>query len=199
MNHETDKTCPRGETVLHTCCGPCASACVPRLKECGGRVTLFFANANIDSEEEFAKRLGEVRKLAAAENVEVAAAPYNHEDWKKNVAHGFENEPEKGERCRRCYEYNMSKAAEFAASRGASGWTTSLTVSPHKPSAAVFAAGESAAAAAGSPFLKVDFKKKNGFLMSLKRSAELGLYRQSYCGCEFSKRPGRTTDRAMQD
>ena len=30
--------------------------------------------------------------------------------------------------------------------------------------------------------LEVDFKKRDGFLLSLKRSAELGLYRQSYCG-----------------
>ena len=36
-------------------------------------------------------------------------------------------------------------------------------------------------------FLPVDFKKGDGFLLSIRRTKELGLYRQSYCGCEFSK------------
>ena len=74
-----------------------------------------------------------------------------------------------------------------------------LTVSPHKVSSMVFAAGEDAAwgvsakecggsAAAAPKFLPVDFKKKDGFLRSTRRAEELGLYRQSYCGCEFSRR-----------
>lgn len=33
-----------------------------------------------------------------------------------------------------------------------------------------------------------DFKKKDGFRDSNRRAAELGLYRQIYCGCEFSMR-----------
>ena len=174
--------------VLHTCCGPCASACVPRLKEGGHDVTMLFANSNIDTAEEFEKRRREAERLAAVEGVPFAALAYDHEDWLAKVAAGHENDPEKGARCERCFRYNLAKAAEFAAERGIGAFTTSLTVSPHKVSKMVFAAGEAAASETGGvAFLEEDFKKREGFKLSVRRAAELGLYRQSYCGCEFSK------------
>lgn len=143
---------------------------------------MLFSNSNIDTEAEFEKRLAEARKLAAAEGIEIASLPYNHDEWLREVAAGFETEPEKGERCRRCFRYNLAKAAEFAAAHGFDAFTTSLTVSPHKVSEMVFAASDD------PKFLKENFKKHDGFKRSLERSAALGLYRQAYCGCEFSKR-----------
>ena len=61
------------KVLLHTCCGPCASACVPALRDLGNEVALFFSNSNIDAEAEFEKRLDNARTLAAAEGVEVVA------------------------------------------------------------------------------------------------------------------------------
>ncbi|MGN0852364.1 MAG: epoxyqueuosine reductase QueH [Kiritimatiellia bacterium] len=185
--------------LLHTCCGPCASACEPALRDLGNEVVLFFSNSNVDTAAEFEKRLEQVRRLAAADGVEVVVDAYDHADWLEKVASGFEHEPEKGARCARCFRYNLARAAAYAAARGCDAFTTSLTVSPHKASRVVFAAGRDAAwtvaaapcggsAAAGPAFLEVDFKKKDGFLRSLRRAKELGLYRQSYCGCEFSRR-----------
>ena len=174
-------------TLLHTCCGPCASACVPALKETGREVTLLFANSNIDTEEEFEKRLCEAEKLAAADGVKLAALPYDHGEWLREVAAGYEHEPEKGARCERCFRYNLTKAAEYAKAHGFDAFTTSLTVSPHKVSPLIFAAGHAAATAVGSRFEGWDFKKGGGYDRSVKRAIELGLYRQSYCGCEFSK------------
>ena len=187
------------KVLLHTCCGPCASACVPALRDLGNEVALFFSNSNIDAEAEFEKRLDNARTLAAAEGVEVVADSYDHADWLEKVAKGFEDEPEKGARCARCFRYNLARTAAYAAAHGYDAFTTSLTVSPHKVSRTVFEAGADAAwsvsakacggsAAAAPAFLPVDFKKKDGFLRSLRRAAELGLYRQSYCGCEFSRR-----------
>ena len=172
---------------------------MPALRDLGNEVVLLFANSNIDTEAEFEKRLAEARKLGAAEGVEVFALPYDHAEWLEQVAKGFENAPEKGARCARCFRYNLAKAAAWAAERGFEAFTTSLTVSPHKVSRMVFEAGEDAAwsvstrscgggSAAAPRFLPCDFKKKDGFLKSLRRTEELGLYRQSYCGCEFSKR-----------
>ena len=119
------------KVVLHTCCGPCASACVPRLVEDGHEVTMLFANSNIDTREEFEKRKHEAEKLARHDGVRFAALPYDHGDWLREVAAGYENEPEKGKRCERCFRYNLSKAAEYAADNGIGSFTTSLTVSPH--------------------------------------------------------------------
>lgn len=183
--------------VLHACCGPCASACVPRLAAAGHDVTLLFANSNLDTRAEYERRKAAAAALAAHDGVAFAALDYDHDEWLREVAAGFENEPEKGRRCERCFRYNLGKAAAYAAARGCEAFTTSLTVSPHKPSALVFAAGRAAAescaatgAGAAPQFLEEDFKKKEGFRLSVRRAAELGLYRQAYCGCEFSRRKG---------
>ena len=186
-----------GRTLLHTCCGPCASACVPRLKEMGREVTMLFANSNIDTKEEFEKRLREAEKLAAIDGVKIVALPYDHEEWLREVAAGYEHEPEKGVRCARCFRYNLTKAAEYAKAHGFDEFTTSLTVSPHKVSPVIFHMGIVAAEIVTGAksrdvdsipqFICVDFKKGGGYDYSVKRAIELGLYRQDYCGCEFSK------------
>ena len=189
------------KVLLHVCCGPCASACVPALRELGHEIVLFYSNSNIDTEAEFEKRLASARKLAEADGVALAADEYDHADWLEKVAKGLEDAPEKGARCAKCFRYNLARAAAWAAEHGCEAFTTSLTVSPHKVSSMVFEAGADAAweasakdcggsAAAAPKFLPVDFKKKDGFLRSLRRAGELGLYRQSYCGCEFSRRNG---------
>ena len=190
-------------TLLHTCCGPCASACVPRLQELGRDVTMLFANSNIDTREEFEKRLAEAKKLAAADGVRIVALPYDHDEWLREVAVGYEHEPEKGARCERCFRYNLRKAAEYAAANAFDEFTTSLTVSPHKVSKVIFKVGkevegEVSAHATGMSrprcsFFPEDFKKREGFKLSVRRAAELGLYRQSYCGCEFSHHPAPST------
>jgi len=179
-------------TLLHTCCGPCASACVPRLKEMDRDVTMLFANSNIDTREEFDKRFREAEKLAKADGVKLVALPHDHEEWLREVAVGYENEPEKGSRCARCFRYNLSKTAAYAAEHGFNEFTTSLTVSPHKDSKTIFSIAQDLGSLPTTnyqlpAFLPIDFKKHEGFKLSTKRAAELGLYRQSYCGCEFSK------------
>ena len=148
---------------------------------------MLFANSNIDTREEFEKRLGEAEKLSKVEGVKIVAIPYDHEEWLREVAAGYEHEPEKGARCERCFRYNLAKTAEYAKAHGFDEFTTSLTVSPHKVSPVIFAAGDAAAAAVGAHFECWDFKVGGGFDRSVKRAIELGLYRQSYCGCEFSK------------
>ena len=70
------------ETVaLHTCCGPCASACVPRLLQCGKKAVMVFANSNIDSREEFERRRAAAQKLAENDGVEFVALECDHEEW----------------------------------------------------------------------------------------------------------------------
>jgi hypothetical protein len=151
---------------------------------------MLFANSNIDTREEFERRRENALIVAEAEGVAFASVEYDHEDWLRTVAAGHEGDAEKGERCERCFRYSLRKAAEFAAQNGYDAFTTSLSVSPHKVSRQLFAAGRDAASC-GVKFLEEDFKKCDGFKESVRRSEELGLYRQSYCGCEFSKRGQR--------
>lgn len=176
--------------ALHVCCGPCASACVPRLKEQDHEVIMLFANSNIDTREEFERRKAEAERLAKVDGVAFVDMAYDHDEWLREVANGYEHEPEKGKRCERCFRYNLAKAQEFAASHDCDAFTSSLSVSPHKVSAVLFAAGDECQQAGGPKFLHEDFKKREGFKISVRRAEELGMYRQSYCGCEFSRKRG---------
>lgn len=157
---------------------------------------MYFANSNIDTIEEFEKRKTEAKKLTDHDRVGFAAEPYDHEEWLREVAAGYEHEPEKGARCERCFRYNLAKTAAYARVHGFDAFTTSLTVSPHKVSEVILRVGQEVASDNSTSqllpnsrptFLPENFKKHEGFKLSLKRTTELGLYRQSYCGCEFSK------------
>ena len=165
--------------LLHVCCAPCASACIERLQEEQYKPVLFFSNSNINTEEEFQKRLIEVRRLAKIHCLELIEDPYDHQSWLKTIS-GMEKEPEKGKRCLACFRFSLSKAALQASGKP---FCTSLTVSPHKRSSDIFSIGTNY-----EGFQSIDFKKKNGFQRSLIISKDLNLYRQDYCGCEFSIR-----------
>jgi len=54
------------DLLLHICCAPCGGGCVnrPEMIAPDRQVTLFYSNSNLDSAEEFEKRLAPVRFLA---------------------------------------------------------------------------------------------------------------------------------------
>ena len=167
------------KAVLHTCCGPCASHCCHVLVDQGLKPVLFYSNSNISPLEEYVRRWESVKKLAGILGVEAYCDRYDHQEWLEFVK-GHELDEEGGERCRLCFTFNLKRAYDFASARGLS-FTTSLTVSPYKNSKTLFEVG-----GAYENFLKIDFKKKDGYLESVRLSKEYGLYRQNYCGCEFS-------------
>lgn len=173
--------------LLHICCAPCGGGCVFRLEtEENIQPVLYYSNSNICSKEEFDRRLESVKKLAEAYHLKLLVDPYDHEAWLQAVE-GLENEPEYGKRCEKCFAWNLARAAEKAAELGLS-FSTTLTVSPRKSSAKVFAAGGQF-----PHFEKRDFKKKEGYSHACRIARELGFYRQNFCGCEFSK-AGKSAD-----
>lgn len=168
--------------LLHTCCGPCASASLERLLEEKHDVTLFFSNSNIAPEAEFYKRAKYAQQLADAFKTKLIVDEYDHKAWLSFIK-GFESEPEKGLRCPLCFEFSMNRTQLACEKYGFNHFSTTLTVSPHKNSKILLKTGEQFA-----DYYHVDFKKRDGFKRSIELSEELGLYRQSYCGCEFSMR-----------
>ncbi|MCP5515378.1 MAG: epoxyqueuosine reductase QueH [Spirochaetales bacterium] len=166
--------------LLHICCAPCGSASVERLLRENREVTLFFSNSNIAPEEEYLKRLKYAEKLASHYNIPLIKDNYEHERWLTYIA-GLEDEPEKGKRCSKCFYFNLENTSRKAAELGIKEFTTTLTISPHKNSGLIFETG-----GIFQGFKEYDFKKKDGFRRSIELSKELDLYRQDYCGCEFS-------------
>ena len=169
------------DLLLHICCAPCGGGCVnrPEMISPDKKVTLFFSNSNLDTEEEFEKRLSCVRHLAEFYHLPLIVDPYDHQKYLEAVA-GLETAPEGGARCRECFRFNLSRCA-FAAGNGA--FATTLTVSPRKSSRVIFDIGSN-----WKNFEAIDFKKKNGYLLGRNFALEHGYYRQDYCGCEFSRR-----------
>ncbi|MBQ8635441.1 epoxyqueuosine reductase QueH, partial [bacterium] len=74
----------------------------------------------------------------------------------------------------------------LAKELGIEEFTTSIVISPHKNFAKLTTIGEKIAQEENLLFKAIDFKKQDGFLKTNKLSKELNLYRQNYCGCEFS-------------
>jgi predicted adenine nucleotide alpha hydrolase (AANH) superfamily ATPase len=122
-----------------------------------------------------------VAKKLDAEILEVA---YDPEAWSLAMQ-GLENEPEGGARCIACFRFRLERAAAAAAREGFDAFATTLTVSPHKDAVAINLIGNEAVA--GAAYVESDFKKKDGFKRSVEMSKELGLYRQNYCGCVYSR------------
>ncbi|MGI6432952.1 MAG: epoxyqueuosine reductase QueH [Sphaerochaetaceae bacterium] len=166
--------------LLHCCCGPCSTSSIERLIALGYEITLSFSNSNIWPQEEFEKRFEQLEKVAKTFNLPLFKSPYEHQRWLDYIA-GYETEKEGGSRCALCFEYNLKEAALIAKKRGIAHFTTTLSVSPHKNSLRIFSVGSS-----WDEFVPIDFKKQGGFQRSIELAKEMELYRQSYCGCEFS-------------
>ena len=173
--------------ILHACCAICSGYPISYLQDMGYQVCVYFYNPNIYPSEEYQKRLEAQRTLCEHFGCELVEAEYNPDDYYDFVK-GFENEPEKGLRCDKCFELRLRKTAEHAMSIGIDKFTTSIVISPHKNFVKLTSIGEKIAQETGIEYLAVDFKKKDGFLKTNKISKELNLYRQHYCGCKFALR-----------
>ena len=176
----------RPKLLLHACCAPCSSATLERLSA-HFDLTILYYNPNIYPPEEYHRREAELERFVeqAGYHYTVVELPYDPQEFYTSVK-GLENEPEKGARCTVCYRLRMRRAAQYAAEHGFDWFTTTLSISPHKDAKRINAIGQELEQEFGVKHLPSDFKKQNGYLRSLQLSEEYGLYRQDYCGCEFS-------------
>lgn len=172
--------------LLHSCCAPCSSACLEILKEfCD--VTVFYYNPNIDEREEYEKRKSEqIRFLKETGWAEFIDCDYENDAFEK-IALGKETCPEGGARCYECYKLRLFKTAERAKNGGFDYFASTLSVSPYKNAVWLNEIGFAAQEKFGVNYLPSDFKKRGGYLRSTQLSKEFGLYRQSFCGCRFSR------------
>ena len=185
----------RPRLLLHACCGPCSSAVLEQLSQFF-EITVLYYNPNIWPEAEYRRRGQELERFVAAAHplgVKVVEDRYDPQEFYSAVA-GLEAEPERGGRCTVCYRLRMRRAAQYAAEHGFDWFATTLSISPHKDAARINQIGQELEKEFGVKHLPSDFKKKNGYLRSLQLSEEYGLYRQDYCGCEFSARARGITE-----
>ncbi len=183
----------RPSLFLHSCCAPCSSYVLEYLCRYF-RITVFYFNPNISLSGEYQKRVEEQKRLIAAYNEErrgypIAVVEGDYEPGRFfAAARGYENCPEGGERCLRCFELRLGETAMRGAAEGFDYFTTTLTISPLKNAKKLNEIGCRLAGEYGIAWLPSDFKKKDGYKRSIELSAQYGLYRQDYCGCTYSRR-----------
>lgn len=173
--------------LLHICCAPCSSFISREKLLPNFRLTWYFYNSNLNSQEEYDQRLAAVKEVATRFNIPLIIEPYEHSAWRELVR-GREGDTEKGGRCQICYRDRLAKTADLARRQGFDFFSTSLLVSPYKDTAAIMAISRQLQAEMGVKFLEEDFQSDNIYRRSQELAKELGLYRQKFCGCEFSKR-----------
>ena len=172
----------RKKLLLHSCCAPCSSYVITYLKNYFD-ITILYYNPNIEPFEEYEKRKNEQIKLCQIFNIEVLDCDYDNDVFHETVL-GLEDALEGGVRCFKCYELRLRKTASLA--QGYDFFGTTLTVSPFKNSNKLNEIGLLLEKEYGINYLVSDFKKKEGYKKSILLSKEYNLYRQDYCGCEFS-------------
>ena len=180
---------------LHVCCGPCSTGVLFRLVS-NFNVYLIFYNSNIDTLLEYQLRLYELKKYLSKSNytLDIIYDSYDHNEFLDSVR-GFENEAEGGKRCEKCFELRLKKSFSIAMNyikannfiNDKNYLCSTLSVSPHKNAELIYQIGCDVCKDSIIEYLPSDFKKQDGYLKSINDSKKLGLYRQNYCGCEFSK------------
>ncbi len=171
--------------LLQICCAPCGTYISHERLAPRYDLTWYFYNPNLCCLEEYEKRLAMVRLMAEKFNFSLIVEPYNHEPWRKIIC-GRETDPERGERCQICYRNRLVKTAQLAKEKGFDFFGTTLLVSPYKDTEAIKKIGQEMAGEYGVEFLGEDFQADDGYRRSQNLAKELGLYRQKFCGCEYS-------------
>lgn len=183
------KTGKRPSLLLHSCCAPCSSYVISYLADYFD-ISIFYFNPNIYPKEEYEKRKSEQIRLIQIMNINDKQISFTDADYDYqsllSMTKGHENEPEGGQRCTICYKLRLEQTAKEAKQRGFDYFATTLTVSPYKNAKKLNNIGNELEAKYGIIYLISDFKKCEGYKKSIQLSKEYNLYRQEYCGCEFS-------------
>ncbi len=171
--------------LFHVCCAPCASYISSVRLAPHYNITWYFDNPNILSQIEYDRRLDMVKLMADKFNFDLIIEPYEHQGWLE-MTRGHERDPEGGARCMLCYHSRLRDTVKLAKAKNFDLFGTSLLVSPYKDIKALRSISRALAKEYKISFLDEDFQADNGYQHSQNLARELGLYRQKFCGCEYS-------------
>ena len=178
----------RPRVLLHACCGVCSSAVLEYLTQYFD-VTVLWYNPNLYPQAEFDRRFEAlvqiIERMGLADEVSILAEPWKSEDYTRRVK-VLEDEPEGGKRCTECFRLRLLETARLARHYGYDYFCTTLSLSRHKDAVRINDLGEEIGRAAGVAWLPSDFKKQGREMRSTELSEQYGIYRQLYCGCEYS-------------
>jgi hypothetical protein len=170
--------------ALHICCAVCAGGAAEKLIQLGYTVQGYFFNPNIYPIEEYQRRLDNAWKVAQELKFKLEEGPYVPEVWSQAVR-GLEDQPEGGNRCLVCFKLRLEKVYQYMLDSGCDAISSTLTMSSNKSAQVI---GKIGREVAGDRFADIDFKKRDGIRRANQLAATWHLYRQHYCGCNYSLR-----------
>ena len=186
--------------LVHICCSVDSHFFLQKLREKYPNEKLigFFYDPNIHPYSEYCLRLLDVQRSCQKLGIPLIEGEYDYESWLRAVR-GLESEPEKGERCRVCFDKRLEVAAKKAKELGERRYTTTLLVSPLKSQEQLQQSAKVIDKELGVEFVFEDFRKFGGTQLQAKVSKEERLYRQDYCGCLFGLMQQRAAQETIMD
>ena len=174
--------------LLHVCCGPCFTYPFEIIKEYFN-ITIIYNNSNIYPEEEYNRRLNELKSYLKAISVDINVIefPYDNLNYNKDLE-PYANQREGMDRCRICFRKRLGQAIDYAEEHNFDFVGTVMSISRFKNSQDLNKIGFELSEGKRVKWLPADFKKNGGYEKSLDIVRKYGLYFQHYCGCKFSIR-----------
>jgi hypothetical protein len=174
--------------LLHSCCAPCSGDVMQRMVDAGIQITIFFYNPNIHPLKEYLIRKEENIRFAEKLGIPFVDADYDVRNWFERVK-GLEWEPERGERCRVCFDMRFERSALFAHENGFDTFTSCLGISRWKNMQQINDCGLRAAARyPGLDYWTFNWRKGGGSNRMIEIAKRERFYQQEYCGCAYSLR-----------
>lgn len=173
--------------LLHTCCGPCFTIPYEILNKYFD-ITLIYNNSNIYPEEEYDRRLAELKKYLAdiKTDIKIIEFPYDNLNYNKDLE-PYADDREGGTRCRICFTKRLTFGYQYADDHGFDYFGTVMTISRYKNSEVLNSIGlELEKQHPNVKWLQADFKKFDGYEKSLIIIENYHMYFQKYCGCIYS-------------
>ena len=181
---------PNGESslLLHSCCAPCAGEVMEAVAASDIDTTVYFYNPNIHPIEEYELRKEENKRYCEALNFKFIDADYDKDNWFDRIK-GLEDEPERGERCTKCFDMRFERSALFPHENNFSLFATTLGISRWKDLEQVNNSGLRAANRYDKlAFWDFNWRKQGGSSRMIEISKREEFYQQEYCGCVYSLR-----------
>ena len=181
---------PNGQNrlLLHSCCAPCAGEIMEAVAASDMETTVFFYNPNIHPIEEYEIRKRENKRFCDQLGFEFVDVDYDKENWFKRIK-GLEDEPERGDRCTKCFDMRFERSALYANENDFPLFATTLGISRWKDLDQVNDSGLRAAKPYKNLiFWDLNWRKKGGSSRMIEISKREEFYQQEYCGCVYSLR-----------
>jgi predicted adenine nucleotide alpha hydrolase (AANH) superfamily ATPase len=181
---------PNGESslLLHSCCAPCAGEIMEAVAASEIKTTVYFYNPNIHPLQEYELRKEENKKFCQKLGFNFIDADYDKDKWFDRIK-GLENEPERGERCTKCFDMRFERSALYAHENNFSLFATTLGISRWKDLDQVNNSGLRAVSRYEDlNFWDFNWRKQGGSSRMIEISKREEFYQQEYCGCIYSLR-----------